>query len=102
MPIDDPSAIQFANETVRPLSERVRAIKANIDATLLTWSSGGMSTLFSNDGELVQDGRENVPFHLTGADVHNLMNQLTILQTALDQPGVPEVIGRGCVRTLIL
>ena len=29
-------------------------------------------------------------------------NQLTILQTALDAPGVPEVIAKGAVRTLIL
>lgn len=101
MPITDPQAIRFCNEAIRPLCERVRALKADVDALGIEWF-GGLSSLFPNDSSVVEDGRtaEGVS-RLTGADVTNAITQFLAFQTQLNQAGVAGVISKPCVRLLV-
>ena len=99
--ITDPQAIRFCNEVVRPKAETIRALKAEVDAAMLSWY-GGMNTLIPNQaGEAVGDGREAEGVsRLSGADVNSFMALLANLQTRLSQTGVADVMQRPCVRVL--
>ena len=95
-----PQAIKFTNEQVRPMAERLRGLKAEIDASLVQWFDG-MNSEFSNDDTPVEDGRENEGIsRLTGEDVNGLMFVLSEVQTVLNQPGYAERIAKPCVRPL--
>ena len=101
MPITDPRAVRFANEAIRPLAERVRDLKADIDAVGVAWF-GGLSALFPNDSSVLDDRREAEGVSiLTGADVTNLITQLLAIQTQLNGGGVAGVISKPCVRSTI-
>lgn len=99
--IDNPQAIRYVNEVIRPKAESLRALKAEVDAALVQWF-GGVNALVPNDaGEAVDDGRENEGVsRLTGADVNNLVTQLAAYQTQLDQEGVAAVVSKPCVNQL--
>ena len=82
MAIEDPRAIKFSNEQVRPLAESFRALKARVDAALVTWY-GGVNALFPNDSTALSDGREAEGVsRLTGADVNSLAGVLATFQSA--------------------
>jgi hypothetical protein len=101
--ITDPQAIKFANEVVRPIAEKLRGLKAEIDSHMLTWHAGGVGAMFGGDNlaASVEDGRENEGVsRLTGNDVVGLLNQVEALQTQLDGVGVMNVIAKPCVRAL--
>lgn len=100
MSITDPLAVSFSNQSIRPLCERVRSLKSEIDAAVVDWF-GGRSSLFPNDSTVLSDGRvaEGVSI-LTGADITGVITQLLALQTALNQSGVAAVIAKPCVRPL--
>ena len=99
--IIDPQAIRFVNEEIRPLAEGLRAYKARVDAALLTWNGGINTTIGTEAGDIVQDGREDQGVsRLSGADVTNFVAKLEALQTQLDQAGVAQVVNKPCVRTL--
>jgi hypothetical protein len=92
--ITDPQAIRFANEQVRPLCERARALKAEIDAMTTTWF-GGVNNLFPNDSTALDDGREAEGVsRLTGAQVNSAVGQLIGIA-----PNA-EIISAPCVRPL--
>lgn len=40
MPITDPVAIRYTNEVVRPMCEKIRALKAESDSALVTYAAG--------------------------------------------------------------
>jgi len=99
--ITDAQAIRFANEQVRPLAEKMRALKAEIDAALVDWNGGINTTVGSSGDDTLADGREAEGIsRLTAADISNLVTQLTAYQTQLDQAGVADVISKPCVRPL--
>lgn len=99
--ITDPQAIRFSDEVIRPMAERFRALKAEVDSALATYN-GGVGDIFYNDAAgLVDDGRESEGVsRLTGNDVLLLVTQLQAFQTALNAPGVSAVISKPCVRPL--
>ena len=101
MPITDQRVIRFSNESLRPLCERVRALKADIDAVGVKWF-GELSALVPNDSSVLEDGRtaEGVSI-LTGADITNVITQLLANQTQYKQKGVAAVISKQFVRNLI-
>ena len=99
--INDPQAIKFCNETIRPMCELFRATYYKDKAALNVWWGGGVSELFPNDLSPVLDGREGEGVsRLTGADVNSVVTQLAAFATALEQSGVLDVISKPCVRTL--
>ena len=101
MAITNNEAIRFTNEVVRPAAEKLRALKAEFDAHMLSWH-GGLGAIFTDDmAGLVDDGRDNEGVsRLTGNDVVGLVNQISALQTQLDGVGVMNVITKPCVRPL--
>ncbi|TXT66140.1 MAG: hypothetical protein BAJALOKI3v1_50140 [Promethearchaeota archaeon] len=99
--ITNTQAIKFCNEQIRPLSEKFRALKAEVDATLVDWNGGIGTTIGSSADDSIADGREAEGIsRLTAADVANLVTQLQAYQTQLDQAGVADVINKPCVRPL--
>ena len=97
--ITNPIAIKFSNEVIRPLAEEMKLLKVRADQAMTDWYAG-INTLFPNDSSPVQDGREAEGIsRLTGADVNNLMGQVGVYKSQLEQPGVPQVIAKPCVRT---
>ena len=100
MDITNAEALLRLREGLRPKAERMRALKAEIDAELVTWY-GGVNSLFPNDSSPVLDGREAEGVsRLTGADVNSFVAQLAAYKALIEQPGVADVISKLCVRTL--
>jgi hypothetical protein len=98
--ITDPQAIRYTNEIIRPLAEVMRALKARIDAGMVTWY-GTIAALVPNDSSPLADGREaDGVSRLTGADINSFVAQLAAYKTALEQAGVPDVISKPCVRPI--
>ena len=102
MAINNTEVIRFTNESVRPLCEKIRALKAEIDAAMLQWHGGGIGALVTADmAGAVKDGREAEGVsRLTGNDVVGAVNQFQAIQTALNGVGVMDVVSKPCVRTL--
>lgn len=101
MAITHEEVIRYSNEVVRPMCESIRAIKAEIDSSVVTWF-GTISTNCPNDaGEILEDGRavDGVSV-ITGADINNVITIMVNLQTALDAIGVEGIISKPCVRPL--
>ncbi len=101
MAITDTVAIRYTNEVVRPMAEKLRNLKAEIDSHMLQWH-GGIGVIFTADmAGLVDDGREAEGVsRLTGNDVVGLVNQISALQTQLAGVGVMDVISKPCVQPL--
>jgi hypothetical protein len=102
MAITSPQAVRFVNDEIRPMSERLRDVKAKIDSLLDKWTSDGISALIANDDrEALEDGRdaEGVS-RLNGKDVNQMVALLTSLQTRLNQAGTSSVISKPTVRQL--
>jgi hypothetical protein len=93
--MNNPQAITFINEQVRPLCEQLRALKAKFDALAPVWY-GGLNVTIPNDAqEPIEDGREAEGVsRLTGADIHGVVAQfLAVTPNA-------EIIAKPCVRPL--
>jgi hypothetical protein len=100
MPINDPEAIRFVNEVLRPLCEEARGLNIRLGALRTLWY-GGLDAKFSKSEELVEDGRESEGVsRLTANDVTNAVAQ--ILKTAPGESGAwnEEIIQKPCVRQL--
>lgn len=96
MAITDPRAIKFANEQVRPLAEKLRAIVAEVGALQTDWFSG-TNSLFTNDATLVDDGRDAEGIsRLTGQDVNSLVNIALAMASASNS----QIVAKPCVRAL--
>jgi hypothetical protein len=93
--INNPQAIRFVNEQVRPLCEEVRALKAKFDALAPLWY-GGINALITNSAQdNIEDGREAEGIsRLTGADIHNAVGQFLAIA-----PNT-EIIAKPCVRSI--
>ncbi len=96
--ITEPSAVTFANESVRVWAEDARAFNIKTDALIIEWF-GSQSANFPNDSQVVEDGRdaEGVS-RLTGIDVNNIITAALAVQTALD--GRDAHISKPTVRPL--
>lgn len=97
--IDSPEAIKFSNEQIRPISEKIRDLKFELEAMLTDWN-GGINALFPVDpDDMLEDGREdNGDSRLSGNDVVGVMVQATTIFNQLDSIGVMDVIQKPCVR----
>lgn len=96
MAITNPEAIRFVNEQVRPLCERVRALMAEISAMRTVWDSG-VSSSFSNNVDIVEDGRETEGVsRLTALNVTQALSIMGNMSAANNS----EIISKPCVRPL--
>ena len=99
MAITNPEAIKFTNEQIRPMSERLRAIKVEIDSMMVDWFAG-MNALIPNDvNEALEDGREAEGIsRLNGDDIVGLIIVAQAIQTQLNTAGYADRIAKPCVR----
>lgn len=93
--ISNPQAIRFVNEQVRPLCERLRALKAEFDALAPVWY-GGMNTIIGSSAQdSIADGREAEGIsRLTSNDVTNAVAQFLAITPN------SEIIAKPCVNPL--
>jgi len=101
MPITDARAINYATTTIRPLCERIRRLKVEIDQAVNRWFID-QAALFPNDSGATLSDRAGSPTNsvITGADVTNVVTQLMALQTLLNGGGVAAVIEKPCINPL--
>lgn len=97
--IVNPEAIQFCNEQIRPVAEKMRGLKAVIDSMMVDWFNGHNSVIGSSADDNIIDNRADAS-DLTAADVTALVAQAMAYQTALDAAGVAGIIALPCVRPL--
>ena len=98
--ITEPQVTKYANEVVRPLAESLRALKARVDAALVTWD-GTISTETPDDASVLADEREAEGVsRLTGADINSFVAKLTGFQNLMELAGVEDTINKPCVRAL--
>ena len=98
--MNDPEAIRFCNEVIRPLCEQARAMRVRIDALRVAWFSG-IDAKFGKSDELVEDGREMEGISkLTCGDVTNSVAQL--IKTADQEASAWDVsiLQKPCVRQI--
>jgi hypothetical protein len=93
--ITDQTAINFVNENVRTMAEKLRAAHYLIDSFEDLWFAGVNATVpNSADDAFVRDGLMD----LTGADVHGLM--ASFLTAKADIAGALQLIEKASVRPL--
>jgi hypothetical protein len=92
--IVDPEAIRFANEQIRPLCEKLRAIMVEITSIETSWFAG-INAKFPNDISAVQDNREGEGVsRLLGSDINSVMSVAIAMRNA----GNTQIIAKPCVR----
>ena len=101
MAITNEEVIGYSNEVIRPLAEKLRALKAELDSATVTWF-GTISANCPNDSnEVLEDGRSSDGVSiLTGQDIVSVVTVIQSLQTELDTAGVDNIISKPCVRPL--
>jgi hypothetical protein len=99
--ITDSRVIRYVNEVVRPMAERMRALKAQCDSALVVWYDEIAPLVTKDSTFAVVDGREKEGVsRLVGDDVINLVTQLAAFQGQMNTSGVVSVISKPCVRPL--
>lgn len=100
--ITDASVIKFANEDIRPLCEKLRNLKAEIeDAQARYWQHGINTVLDGRGDDVLEDGRADTGVsQLTGSDITNVITRIGEVQTLLDGANKMDVVHKACVRSL--
>jgi hypothetical protein len=103
MAINNPEAIRFCNEVVRPLCERVRALRADMNSARAAYDAGIGDLFFNFGAEPVEDGRESEGVsRLVGNDVLAFVALvLDSMKNTLNEPGNAATIAKPCVRSLV-
>lgn len=99
--ITNEEAIRYVNEQVRPIAERMRSLKIEIDAALVDWNAGLDTLIGSSAANNLLDGREDEGVsRLTAADITALGVEMITYQAQLEVAGVAETVSKPCVRTV--
>ena len=99
--ITNPEAIAFCNNQIRPIAEKIRGLKIEIDAALTKWNSGIGTIIGNSAGDNIIDNRENEgTSRLTSKDITDLGIQMIAIKDLLEVAGVPETISKPCVRSV--
>lgn len=94
--ITSPEAVRWTNEVVRPLAERARALKAEVDAATVAWYAG-LNVAIPNTADVIADGREAEGVsRLKGSDVHGFLAQVIGGVGGLNE----QIVSLPCVRPL--
>jgi len=97
MSITDPEVIKFSNESVRPLCEKIRALKAEILSLQTQWYSG-VNLKVPNTSEILDDGRnarEGVSI-ITGANINSALSVFITIASSIND----EIISIPCSNPL--
>lgn len=102
MAITDPRAVQFSNEVVRPLSERLRQLKEDIERAKLRWTDEVAALVPNDAAQALDDGREAQGVsRLDGAEINAIAADLNAYATWFDaRTGMESRLAKASVRTL--
>jgi hypothetical protein len=82
MPINDPAAIKFANERVRPLADRLARMAFALQIFLAEYQAKGLEAQFPDDATVVEDGSgADGRTPITGHDVREMVRVAQDLAT---------------------
>ena len=87
--ITDKQAIRFANERIRPVSNKLAQVYYQAKQIVAEWTALGGSSLIANDAEATLidgsavDGRPSI----VGSDVNNIINRLAEIITSFEDSG---------------
>lgn len=96
--INNPEAIRFCNEQVRPLAELLRSLNATMRSIERLWNLG-LDAHFANGADTVEDGRESGGVsRMTASHVTGLIGELNSILTRFKEAGVMDIIEYPCVR----
>jgi hypothetical protein len=102
--MNDPLAIRFVNERVRPRCEMIRALKILLEDDLEQWFNNEINTTIPNDssGECtIEDGRQSQGVSLLYCDeIHTIMARLSEVLEPLQAANAMDLIHKACVRNL--
>ena len=94
--ITDADAIQYSNEVVRTMADRLVSLKSDIDRYLSRWYLG-INAATPNDTSPLADERMGRALSLTGANINSFVAQMAAIQTLMDASGVMDVISKPAV-----
>lgn len=99
--INDPEAIAFVNNYIRPIAETLRDLDAVTRDAAAIWTDNDMQAHFTNGPDTVEDGRgaEGVS-RLTAADVNALVSEVSEIVAQFAVAGAMDAIRKPCVRVL--
>jgi hypothetical protein len=102
MAITDPQAIRFVNEVIRPMAEKMRGLKAEIDAARAQYDGQVGTFFFGHGAEAIEDGREAEGVsRLVGNDILSFIAfALYDQKAAFEANGIPATIAKPCVRSI--
>jgi len=88
---------KYLSDTIRPISEKMRALDYEIQAALVEWNK----LRIANDSTKYDDGRidQGVPAVL-GSEITNIVTQMQAYIALINKIGVRDVIAKPCVRAL--
>lgn len=95
--ITDPEILNFVNEWVRPLAERLIATSARGQDFAGKYQT--LAASFPNDATVIDDGRDETT-NLTGADVHKFAGDVIALLQEIDARGTAAEAHKAAVRPL--
>jgi len=92
MPIDDPQAVRFANERIRPAADALARTYHLAKQVQAEWTARGGVAMLPNKSDAVLDGAETDgrPV-ITGADVNNVINRLAELTADFEAYGAAKL-----------
>ena len=94
--ITDADAIQFSNEVVRTMADRLVTLKSDIDRYMARWYLG-INTATPNDTSPLADERIGRALSLTGANINSFVAQMAAIQSLMNGSGVMDVITKPAV-----
>lgn len=85
MAIDDPQAVKFCNEKIRPAADRYAQLYWTAKILLVEWNAAGLGTLIPNTADVVVDGSvSDGRSPITGAMVNGFKSNLQLLVNDLE------------------
>ena len=100
--MDNPIALKYLAERVRPRAEQIRALLHLLQNDRAAWLAKGIGALVPDDDSIIDDGRaaEGVD-QLTGEEFRDIvMDRYGELLASLESAGAMEPIEKACVRSL--
>ena len=101
MAITNPGVIVFCNEDIRPLAEKLRALKAIAVSINDEWDSVHAGNTPDSPSEYLEDGRESEGVtQVTGEEINDIMGLSATIETALSTPANESLLSKFSVRPL--
>ena len=83
--INNPVAVKFSNERVRPAADTIARAYSAAKGILAMWSAQKMGTRITDTTDVIIDGaKQDGRLSISGADANRIIEALSTIVTALD------------------